>query len=218
MNYEALIFDLDGTLWDATENIQKSWNIAIQDFEELKGHTISKKMLTSIMGLPMDEISSKLFPNLSKKMQAEVMERCCLVENEYLTEHGAILFPMVEDTLQKLSKRYPLFIVSNGQEGYIQTFLTSHKMEKYFTDVQNWGDNPAPKGENIKLIMKRNNIGNAVYIGDTDGDAKAAQMAGIDFIYARYGFGQVDTYTYAIDEFKQLNEFPAIVQQHPVLP
>ena len=52
MNYEALLFDLDGTLWDATANIQKSWNIAIQEFGELKGHTISKEALTSVMGLP----------------------------------------------------------------------------------------------------------------------------------------------------------------------
>ena len=206
MNYEALLFDLDGTLWDATANIQKSWNIAIQEFGELKGHTISKEALTSVMGLPMNEISAKLFPGLSPALQSEVLERCCLVENEYLTEHGGILFPMVKDTLQKLSKKHKLFIVSNGQKGYIQTFLTSHKMNPYFTDVQNWGDNPVPKGENIKLVMERNNIHNAVYIGDTVGDAKAAETAGIDFIYARYGFGQIEHYKYAIDEFQQLLE------------
>lgn len=79
-------------------------------------------------------------------------------------------------------------------------------MNPYFTDVQNWGDNPVPKGENIKLVMERNNIHNAVYIGDTVGDAKAAETAGIDFIYARYGFGQVEHYKYAIDEFQQLLE------------
>lgn len=47
-------------------------------------------------------------------------------------------------------------------------------MNPYFTDVQNWGDNPVPKGENIKLVMERNNIHNAVYIGDTVGDAKVS--------------------------------------------
>ena len=32
MKYDGLLFDLDGTLWDATENIRTSWNIAIKDF------------------------------------------------------------------------------------------------------------------------------------------------------------------------------------------
>lgn len=48
MKYSGLLFDLDGTLWDATENIRKSWNIAIQDFDELKGTEISLKQLQSV--------------------------------------------------------------------------------------------------------------------------------------------------------------------------
>ena len=46
------------------------------------------------------------------------------------------------------------------------------------------------KGSNIKLIMERNGIKNAVYIGDTEGDERASRAAGIPFIYAAYGFGK----------------------------
>jgi phosphoglycolate phosphatase len=206
MEYDGLLFDLDGTLWDATENIRISWNIALQEFEDLKDRNITKEELQSVMGLPMDEIVARLFPDLPKEMQIQVLNRCCEFENKYLSEHGGVLYPMLRVTLDLLYKKYKLFIVSNGQSGYIQSFLTAHKLTKYFTDFQNWGDNKVSKGENIKLVMERNNIKKAAYIGDTSGDADAASSAGIDFIYARYGFGEVKEYVYAIDDFMDLAE------------
>lgn len=204
MKYDGLLFDLDGTMWDATENIRLSWNIAIKKIDELKNREITTEELQSVMGLPMDEIVKRFFPEFSKEKQLEILEECCQAENEYLMEHGGILYPMLEDTLKQLSEKYKLCIVSNGQAGYIQTFLNAHNLSKYFTDYQNWGDNKVPKGENIKLVIERNEIKHAAYVGDTLGDAKAAKFAGIDFIYARYGFGTVDEFDYVIDEIKQL--------------
>ena len=68
------------------------------------------------------------------------------------------------------------------------------------------GDNKVHKGENIKVVMERNGIKTAAYVGDTAGDAAAAMIAGIDFIYARYGFGEVESSEYVIDSFVQLRE------------
>ena len=58
MKYDGLLFDLDGTMWDATENIRLSWNIAIKKFDELKNREITTEELQGVMGLPMDEIVS----------------------------------------------------------------------------------------------------------------------------------------------------------------
>lgn len=204
MRYDGLLFDLDGTMWNATENIRVSWNMAIKGFPELQNREITASELQSVMGLPMNEIAKNLFHELSEEKQLEVLEECSWVENEYLTVHGGILYPQLEDTLDKLSDAYKLCIVSNGQSGYIQSFLNAHKLSRYFTDYQNWGDNQVPKGENIKLVMERNGIKDAAYVGDTSGDFSAAKYAGIDFIYARYGFGTVNGYDYVIDEFSQL--------------
>ncbi|MBQ7707236.1 MAG: HAD family hydrolase [Lachnospiraceae bacterium] len=204
MKYEALMFDLDGTLWDATDNIIISWKEAIKEFEELKDFTITEELLQSVFGKPMDTITDILFPNLSSKKKKEVLERCCEVENEYLNEHGGNPYPKLEETLKKLCEKHRLFIVSNGQAGYIESFLNAHGLWDYFTDIRNWGDNPVSKGENIKLVMEKNNIKSAVYVGDTQGDADAAAFAGIDFIFAKYGFGAVENYTYAIDNIDEL--------------
>ena len=52
--------------------------------------------------------------------------------------------------------------------------------------------------------MERNNIKSAVYIGDTDGDEKAARFAGIPFVYAEYGFGNALSPDAVITQIKQL--------------
>ncbi|MDE6252409.1 MAG: HAD family hydrolase [Lachnospiraceae bacterium] len=204
MKYDGILFDLDGTLWNATDAIRISWNMAVKNFSELNDRELTSEELKGVMGLPMNEIAKKLFPALNNDKQLEVLDKCCEVENNYLAEHGGILYPELEETLEYLCRSYKLFIVSNGQSGYIQSFLKAHDLKKYFSDFQNWGDNKVSKGENNKLIISRNNLEKAIYVGDTKGDALSAQTAGIPFVFARYGFGDVDKYDYVIDSFSEL--------------
>ncbi|MFP3471895.1 hypothetical protein R0J90_17765, partial [Micrococcus sp. SIMBA_144] len=63
------------------------------------------------------------------------------------------------------------------------------------------------KGENIQLIIERNNLTSPIYVGDTEGDRKAARYARIPFIYAQYGFGQVTEYDDVIEAFPALAKF-----------
>jgi phosphoglycolate phosphatase len=75
-----------------------------------------------------------------------------------------------------------------------------------FDDIECWGNNKLPKGENNKLIMARNNVTKAVYVGDTAGDEQSARDAGIPFIFATYGFGKAVNPDYELDEFSKLPE------------
>ena len=54
--------------------------------------------------------------------------------------------------------------------------------------------------------MKKHNIENCVYIGDTQGDYEAAQDAGIDFIWCAYGFGTPEGFVAKIDKIEDLLE------------
>lgn len=91
----------------------------------------------------------------------------------------------------------------------IESFLKTSKLSEYFQDYECNGRTKLSKGENIELIMKRNKIERAVYVGDTINDKEAADFAKIPFIYASYGFGLVEQYDYKIDNIKDLydNEF-----------
>ena len=62
------------------------------------------------------------------------------------------------------------------------------------------------KGENIRLVMRRNGFDHAVYIGDTVKDQEAAVLAGVPFIHAAYGFGQVSGADAVIHSLSELPE------------
>ncbi|MFQ3544486.1 HAD family hydrolase [Halobacillus rhizosphaerae] len=200
---DSIIFDLDGTLWDPIDTLLKAWNSRIKENELIKAE-LTRTDLEGTMGLQMDDMSKKLFPYLNEEVRLQVIKDCFQTEEEFLLKQGGNLYPHVEGVLQSLSKYYKLYIVSNCQDGYIETFYEFHQLEKYFLDFENPGRTGLSKGENIDLIMKRNHLSNPVYVGDTEGDFNAARFAGIPFIYARYGFGQVSDYDDAIEKFDEL--------------
>ncbi|NMA68883.1 MAG: HAD family hydrolase, partial [Desulfitobacterium sp.] len=142
--------------------------------------------------------------NFPEESQKKIMTRGGEIVREHLRNKGGVLYPQVEETLAKLAEKYKLFIVSNCEEGYIEAFYYAHKLEKYFLDFENPGRTGLTKGENIKLVVKRNNLQNPVYVGDTSGDAKAAHDAEVPFIYAHYGFGTVESYDAKVDSFAEL--------------
>lgn len=206
-NLDSIIFDLDGTLWDATDAVCYSWNKALEEYCHEQGIPVEKRTLEQIkgvMGLQIPEIGRKLFPNFPEEAQKKIMARGGEIVRQHLRNKGGVLYPQVEETLAKLAGKYKLFIVSNCEEGYIEAFYYAHKLEKYFLDFENPGRTGLTKGENIKLVVKRNNLQNPVYVGDTSGDAKAAQNAEVPFIYAGYGFGTVESYDAKIDSFAEL--------------
>ncbi|MBQ9673804.1 MAG: HAD family hydrolase, partial [Ruminococcus sp.] len=98
----------------------------------------------------------------------------------------------------------PLFIVSNCQTDYLNAFFTAHQLKEYFTDYECSGNTGLPKSENIKLIVKRNNLKKAFYVGDTELDGESAHVAGIPFVLADYGFGKCKEYEYIIETFSDL--------------
>ncbi len=202
--FDNYIFDLDGTLWNAVSIIKETWNIILNDYNSELRPEITEEELGSCMGLQLHEISQRLFPMLDKKEQKFLMDSCCRLENQMLAKHGGRLYEGTMETLEKLKKRAELFIVSNCQCGYIEAFFEGNKTGSFFSDFECAGNTGMGKAENIELIIKRNNLKNCVYIGDTEGDRQGAVGAKIPFIYAAYGFGTVKQYDYRIDKFSEL--------------
>ncbi len=201
---KGIIFDMDGTLWDSTEIVAKSWTDAVKECG------MSNKIITSddmrrVMGLTMDKIAMALFPEIEGEEQMKLLDYCCEVENQYIIKFGGVLYPELEDTWNKLKdKGYNLYIVSNCQSGYIEAFLEHYGFGHYFDDIECFGNNGLKKGDNIRNVVERNNLDEAYYVGDIQGDYDATMEAGIEFIHAAYGFGKIDAETKKINEFKEL--------------
>ena len=192
---KGLIFDMDGTLWDSSVQVAKSWDIAIAECGYRRA-ALTREDMQRVMGKTMDVIAQILFPDTDGEFRAELLAHCCEVENAYLRMHGGVLYPKLRSTLEQLKGKYHLYIVSNCQKGYIEAFLDYYQMQK---------------GDNIALLASRNALTEAVYVGDIQGDYDASQKAGVGFIHAAYGFGTINVPVPAIRSFDELPEAAARV-------
>lgn len=194
-----IIFDLDGTLWDSSAIILQAWNDV---FKKNQLPLITKEDLAGVIGLDMFAILAKLQPSADHKVLEQMIEN----EEQYLRKYKKGIYKNTKNTIERLSKEYRLFIVSNCQQGYIELFLEIYDLGNYFTDHLCWGDTRTKKGQTIRTLMEKNDITEACYVGDTRGDEIAASDADIPFIYAAYGFGSVNDDTYSIDHISGLKK------------
>ncbi len=197
---KAVIFDLDGTLWDSSLQIVKAWNPVLREH----GAEITVEQMCGFMGKTLPVIGSLIFPEKTENEYMKIMAECSSVEHPYVRQHGGVLYPHLEEVLKELSSDFFLAIVSNCQDGYVQAFLDHYEFRKYFDDIEMAGRTGLSKGENISLVIQRNQIEKAVYVGDTAGDQEAAELAGVPFIYAAHGFGDVSSPVYMIDQISGL--------------
>lgn len=200
---KAIIFDLDGTLWDSSESCAASWNIILEQHPDIS-RRITLADMHGFMGKTLDVIAPIALPEVQEPRRMEIMRECVRFELEYIGLHGGVLYPKLRETLEQLRRDYSLMVVSNCQDGYIQLFLKYSGMGTLFDDFESAGATGLCKWENIRLVIKRNSVSSAVYVGDTQGDLDAADMAGIPFIHAAYGFGITDREVPAIKAFSDL--------------
>jgi phosphoglycolate phosphatase len=200
---DSIIFDLDGTLWDAADTVSSAWKAAREqvDFEIQE---ITPEIVRSVAGTQHNLIFPMLFPHLSPEQQQELMEVSGKEEMAHIKRYGGKLYQGLEETLHYLQPKYKLFIVSNCQDGYIEAFLEHHNLKSYFQDHECSGRTGEPKDMNLKTIVERNKLESPVYVGDTQGDFDASAKADVPFIYASYGYREVEQYEHRLEQITDL--------------
>ncbi len=202
---DALILDIDGTLWDSTAIVAQSWNQVLDTHTEVAFRATPEK-LKNLFGRTLYEIAAIIFPELTTSEQQKLIGKCCESEHEYLSRCPGIIFEGVVETIKKLAKQYKVCIVSNCEAGYIELVMKALGIDEDITDYECPGYTGRGKGYNIKLVMERNGFASAIYVGDTQGDLAACRQASLPFVYCKYGFGQPLEWDFAIDRFEELLE------------
>ena len=204
---KGILFDLDGTLWDACREIAVSWNEYLMKEVPQVPPVLTTEDLRRACGKTMTAIGDMLFPQLEDSLREQVTEGCCVYEVEYLEKNRVDAFPDVADALRALRRAgYHLYIVSNCQSGYIECFLRWFPEPELFDDIECFGNTGNGKADNIRLLAERNHLEQTFYVGDTEGDEESAREAGVSFIHAAYGFGTAKNPDAVISTISELPE------------
>ena len=189
MRYDSIIFDMDGTLWDAVDSYAAIWNKTLLDCG-VQRRPVARDELIALMGKPLKEIASILVPGLDGPALDVFFARLEANDLEMMPRLGGRLYPGGAATLRELSESgMPLFMVSNcGPEG-LPMFMDYTGLRPYFRDWLSYGSTGRDKDVNIRALVERYNLVRPLYVGDTVGDLRSTRRAGVAFAWASYGFG-----------------------------
>lgn len=210
----GVILDVDGTLWDAVKVVKDSWNdYRRRKIPEMPGE-FTDADIEGVLGKTMTEIADILLSPLSGERRYQVMDGIMEHEVAYMREHGGSVYSGVKETFLKLREQgYEIYIVSNCQKGYIEDFLNTSGTVELVKDHVCFGDTGKSKDVSIRLCAERNHLTRAVYVGDTEGDLISARKAGLPFIYASYGFGNVDPEAEKVAVIRSFPDLPEVLPQ-----
>ncbi len=202
---DSLIFDMDGTLWDAVDTYAHSWNVV---FGELGiDITVNRDELAKMVGWEGKKVIAEIMPGFDEAKRLEIYALVNAKRLVLLPERGGMLYDGVKEGLHQLAQKYPLFILSNCAKGIIRLFIDWAGIDEHITDELAYGINFMPKHHNIKLLAEKHNLQNPIYIGDTAGDGEQSRLAGIPFVLMTYGFGDTDDYDLKFDDFGSLTDY-----------
>ena len=158
MKPESLIFDIDGTLWDSRALVAEGYNIQLR--AEGYGHLcVNAETLKPLFGKVMTDIADAILATVPTPERYALMDRCMETENRYLAEHPCpIGYPGIRETMEALSKKYRLFIVSNSQCGYPELCIRKLGLEDFISGHLCFGDTGTEKAETIRRLMTKHQI------------------------------------------------------------
>lgn len=205
MEFKNYIFDMDGTIWDCSAAAARGFTTGIQSSGK-SDRIVTVEDIQKNFGMTLEEVAVNLLPELSEKEAIEIIREC--VKYQYREMEGHVrdmVFPGFEATLQGLkAKGCGLYIVSNCLDGYLDILYRNMDVKKYF-DGDAWLHHPLHcKADNIRYIVDKYRLTDACYVGDIQRDYEASMQAGVEFVFASYGYGDVPGAKYAINKFSDL--------------
>ena len=202
---DSIIFDMDGTLWDATESYCEVWNVCSKDIGI--DRKITTKELMQFMGYPLEDIFKGLYgdtSNIDLPAYLAKIEKC---EQDLMPTLGGKLFEGVNEGIELLSKKYQLFLLSNCGIDGLDNFMNFSHTKPFIKDTVSFGNTGLDKTDNLNLLIKKHSLKSAVYMGDTQRDCDLTHKAGIPFVFAEYGFGNCTNPDISFKSFKEFTSY-----------
>ena len=202
---DSLIFDMDGTLWDALDTYVNSWNSGLT--EEKVDRIVTREEIGGMMGQDSRKVLNAILPGFSTEEQDRIYTTVNRHRAEQVESVGGRLYEGVKSGLEALAGKYKLFIVSNCPKDMVLLFMKWAGITDLITDEMAYGLNNMPKHHNIRLLMDKHDLKTPVYIGDTEGDRIESEKAGVPFVFFSFGFGTPSAYDLKFDDFATFTSY-----------
>lgn len=189
MNFNTIIFDLDGTLLDSLADLADSVNYVLTQ----KGYpTRSYEEIQGFVGNGVRDLIALSLPNDTDKKEVEA---CLELFKDYYSKNMSVksrpyegIYPLLQELKDRKIK---MAIVSNKLDPDVQVLL-----EEFFIDYMTvaLGDHPdfskKPAPDSIFAVLKQldSESKNTLYVGDTEVDIQTAKNAGLIPISVSWGF------------------------------
>lgn len=214
----AIFFDMDGTLFNTEKILAGALN---KTFDYLRkegewGGEPPYEECKKLLGSTLEELWSKLLPKSSEAVRKEADRLFLEGMMEEISLGKGEIFPGVIETLKKIKEMgIPIFVASNGLDGYIQTINEYYGLHEYFTDFYSSGRfKCSSKIELVLKLLEDYKIKNAIMIGDRKSDIEAAIKNNILSIGCDFGFANPDELKGASYHVKDFKEILPIVKKY----
>ena len=198
-NKKVVLFDLDGVLIDSKNNMFHAW-IKVQKKYGIK---VGFKKYFENIGIPFQDILRKIkiiknIKNIEKTYKEESIKNLKKIK----------VFPDVINSLKYFKKnKIKIGIVTSKDKERTLTIIKKLKVNFDIIVCPSKNLRGKPYPDQIKKALNKfsQNKKCICYVGDTKVDSIAAKRAGIDFIFASYGYGS-GTYKFKIKKFLHLRK------------
>ena len=148
------------------------------------------KLSAGVLESECSRVLSDFFTGL-RSSDRETVGTGIIIEPEGVLFGGGELLEGAEETLKQLGERGRLYILSSLDEDELRTALSAHGIERFFSAIETVADEDADRQRKIRLIMRRDRIKCACYIGCTEQERIDAECVGAGFVFAAYGGGRL---------------------------
>ncbi|WP_420468064.1 phosphoglycolate phosphatase [Panacagrimonas sp.] len=191
--FDAVLFDLDGTLIDTAPEIGEALNLCLQ---ELELPCADAGQVRSWIGHgTLNLITEALAHHQGAHGPIKAESVLPLFRRNYRQVTGRLsrVFPGVIETLAALhARRVPMAVVSNKESEFGRQLLSAHRLEAYF-DVMVFGDTlaarkPSPLPLQHCMQLLRTTPPRTLLIGDSEIDVETARNAEVPVWAVSYGY------------------------------
>jgi phosphoglycolate phosphatase len=198
---DAVIFDIDGTLWNASSASASGWSLGLAQLG-IRGR-VTAEQIAMVAGRPYEKCVEALLPGMRVRHPGllEVLSDC---ERASVERDGGTFYNGAFEAVSRLAREFDVFLVSNCQDWYLESFLGFSGLGPLLSGVDCHGRSGLPKSAMLSQMKRAHSLAAPVYVGDTAGDEAAARMAGITHIHVSWGFGQPEGNPMIVNSFAEL--------------